>query len=104
MKAAYYETTGAPDVIRYGELPTPSGTADETAAAIALVGITAHLGLFRCANTQSGDIVFVNGGVGGVGSMVVQMAKAVGAQVITTVGSSEKAELCRSRGADCVLN
>ena len=66
--------------------PTPPGIGDETAAAVALVGITSHLGLFRCAHTKAGDIVFVNGGTGGVGSMVVQMAKAVGAQVVTTVG------------------
>ncbi|HMF11367.1 MAG TPA: NADPH:quinone reductase [Gemmataceae bacterium] len=84
--------------------PTPTNVSDETAAAIALVGITAHLGLFRCAGTQAGDVVFVNGGTGGVGSMVVQMAKAVGARVITTVGSAEKADLCRKWGADCVLN
>jgi NADPH2:quinone reductase len=84
--------------------PTPANVVDETAAAVALVGITAHVGLFRCAHSQAGDIVFVNGGSGGVGSMVVQMAKAVGAQVITTVGSAEKAQLCKSWGADCVLN
>jgi NADPH2:quinone reductase len=84
--------------------PTPTNVADETAAAAALVGITAHLGLFRCANTQAGDIVFVNGGTGGVGSMVVQMARIVGARVITTVGSAEKADLCKRIGADCVLN
>jgi NADPH2:quinone reductase len=84
--------------------PTPPTVADETAAAAALVGITAHLGLFRCANTQAGDIVFVNGGAGGVGSMVGQMARIVGARVITTVGSAEKAELCKKWGADCVLN
>jgi NADPH2:quinone reductase len=51
-----------------------------------------------------GETVFVNGGTGGVGSMVVQMAKAVGAKVITTVGSAEKAALCQSWGADCVIN
>jgi NADPH2:quinone reductase len=84
--------------------PTPPGVSDETTAAVALVGITAHLGLFRCAHTQAGDIVFVNGGAGGVGSMVVQMAKAVGARVITTVGSAEKADLCKRWGADLVLN
>lgn len=84
--------------------PTPAGVSDQDAAAVALVGITAHLGLFRCANLKSGEIVFVNGGTGGVGSMVVQMAKAVGAQVITTVGSPEKAKLCQSWGADNVLN
>jgi NADPH2:quinone reductase len=50
-------------------------------------------------------MVFVNGGTGGVGMMVVQMAKAVGAkQVITTVGSEEKAALVRELGAGTVIN
>src|SRR5262249_24028841 len=80
------------------------GVTDQVAAAAALVSITAHVGLFRCAHLKSGEIVFVNGGTGGVGAMVVQMAKAVGAKVITTVGSPEKAELCRGWGADLVLN
>lgn len=84
--------------------PTPFGIPDQDAAAVALVAITAHLGLFRCANTKAGDIVFVNGGTGGVGAMVVQMAKAVGAKVVATVGSAEKAMLCQSWGADRVLN
>jgi NADPH2:quinone reductase len=84
--------------------PTPTGVPDTEAAAAALVGITAHLGLFRCARLQPGETVFVNGGTGGVGSMVVQMAKAVAAKVITTVGSAEKATLCRSWGTDLVLN
>jgi NADPH2:quinone reductase len=84
--------------------PTPKDITDSHAAAIALVGITAHLGLFRCAQTRAGDIVFVNGGTGGVGSMVVQMGKATGAKVITTVGSPEKAKLCQNWGADCVIN
>lgn len=78
--------------------PTPVGVTDVQAAATALVGITAHLGLFHCAKLRSGEIVFVNGGTGGVGSMVVQMAKAVGAEVVTTVGSPEKADLCRTWG------
>src|SRR5438445_4258724 len=84
--------------------PTPPNVRDEEAAAVALVGITAHLGLFRCGKLQAGETVFVNGGTGGVGSMVVQMAKAAGARVITTVGSAEKAALCKSWGADLVLN
>jgi NADPH2:quinone reductase len=84
--------------------PTPEGVSDKEAAAVALVGITAHLGLFRCAGLRAGETVFVNGGTGGVGSMVVQMARAAGARVITTVGSAEKAELCRSWGADRVIN
>jgi NADPH2:quinone reductase len=84
--------------------PTPPKVSDTTAAAVALTGITAHLGLFRGANLQADEIVFVNGGTGGVGSMVVQMAKAVGARVVTTVGSAAKAEQVRKWGADCVLN
>jgi NADPH2:quinone reductase len=83
---------------------TPDNVSDAAAAATALVGITAHLGLFDRHTTKAGDTVFVNGGTGGVGSMVVQMAKAVGARVATTVGSAEKAQLCRSWGADAVMN
>jgi NADPH2:quinone reductase len=84
--------------------PTPAGVADTTAAAGALTGITAHLGLFRAAGLKASETVYVNGGTGGVGSMVVQMAKAVGAKVITTVGSADKAAQCRGWGADWVLN
>ncbi|WP_020473193.1 NADPH:quinone reductase [Zavarzinella formosa] len=84
--------------------PASEGDSDEDLAAIALVGITAHLGLFMAAKTQAGEFVFVNGGTGGVGSMVVQMAKAVGAKVITTVGSEEKAKKAKALGADFVLN
>jgi NADPH2:quinone reductase len=84
--------------------PTLPGVSDQDAVAVALVGITAHLGLFRWAYLQAGEIVYVNGGTGGVGSMVVQMAKASGARVVATVGSADKAALCRSWGADLVSN
>src|SRR5438132_5198650 len=84
--------------------PTPAGVSDTEAAAAALVGITAHLGLFRCAGLRAGETLFVNGGTGGVGSMVVQMAKAAGAKAVTTVGSAEKAKVCRDCGADRGLN
>lgn len=83
--------------------PTPENVSDQEAAAIALVGITAHLGLFREAQLKAGETVFVHGGTGGVGSCVVQMAKAIGARVITTASSSEKADLCRQLGADHVI-
>jgi NADPH:quinone reductase len=84
--------------------PIPDDVADEAAAACALVGITAHLGLVRDAQLKSGEVLFVNGGTGGVGSMVVQMTKAIGARVITTVGSEEKAAAARELGADAVIN
>jgi NADPH2:quinone reductase len=84
--------------------PTPGGVSDVDAAAASLTAITAYLGLFRCARLQPGETVFVNGGTGGVGSMVVQMAKVVGATAITTVGSDEKAKLARELGADLAVN
>ncbi len=83
--------------------PTPSHVSDEDAAALSLVGITARLGLRR-AQLQSGEILFVNGGTGGVGSAVVQIAKALSARVITTAGSDEKVSECRKLGADLALN
>ncbi len=84
--------------------PTPESVSDKDAAATSLVGITAHIGLFHCAKLQPGETVFVNGGTGGVGSMVVQMAKAIGAKAIATVGTNEKAELCKSWSCDLVVN
>ena len=84
--------------------PMPGGASDVEMAALALVGITAHLGLFYRVNLVAGETVFVNGGTGGVGSTVVQMAKAVGAKVVCTVGSVEKAEVARGFGADVVVN
>jgi len=83
--------------------PAPAGVEDEALAAVALVGITAHLGLFRNAGLRAGETLFVNGGSGGVGSMVVQMAKITGASVIATAGSEAKAAICRQLGADYVI-
>lgn len=83
--------------------PTPDSVSSEDVAAVSLVGITAHLGLFAEAKLQSDQTIFVQGGSGGVGSMVTQMAKIAGARVITTAGSQEKANVCRSLGADDVI-
>lgn len=84
--------------------PLPDGVDAKDAAAASLVGITAHLGLVRDAQLKPGEILFVNGGSGGVGSAVVQMAKAIGAKVIATAGSDEKAARCKELGADLVVN
>ncbi|MCI0362076.1 MAG: NADPH:quinone reductase [Planctomycetaceae bacterium] len=84
--------------------PTPASIKDEEAAACALVGITAHLGLVREAGLQAGQTVFVNGGTGGVGSMVVQMAKILGAKVLATAGSTEKVAALAQLGADVAVN
>lgn len=84
--------------------PTPQGVSDADAAAVALVAITSHLGLFREAQLKSGQTIFVRGGTGGVGAMVVQMAKAIGATVITTAGNADKVARCKKLGADHVLD
>lgn len=83
---------------------TPPGVSDETIVATSLVGITAHLGLLRTARLKGGETLFVNGGSGGVGSCVVQIAKILGARVITTAGSDEKVKICRELGADVAIN
>lgn len=80
--------------------PTPKKMTDAEAAAGALVGITAQLGLFQHAPLKTGELVFVNGGAGGVGSMVIQFVKAAGARVIATAGTQEKRDLCLKLGAE----
>ncbi len=84
--------------------PTPEGVTDIQAAATALVGITAHIGLFHRMPLKSGETLFVNGGTGGVGAMVIQMAKIIGAKVITTVGTADKVAMAKALGADTVIN
>ena len=82
----------------------PEEVSFEDAAAIALVGLTAHLGLFRDALLKMGERVYVPGGSGGVGSCVVQMARAIGARVFTTASTEEKVQICRRLGANMVIN
>lgn len=84
--------------------PTPDRVADEQAAALALVGITAHLGLVDEAKLDAGETVLVNGGSGAVGSTVIQMAKALGGHVIATTSGADKVKYCRALGADHVLD
>ncbi len=83
---------------------TPDNVSDEEMAALSLVGMTACLGLTNHARLRPGETIFVNGGSGGVGSCVVQMSKILGARVATTAGSAEKVEICKSLGADLVIN
>jgi NADPH2:quinone reductase len=82
----------------------PGNVTEEDIAAMSLVGATAHVGLVGRAKLKPGETLFVNGGTGGVGSSVVQMAKIIGARVITTVGSDQKAARAREFGADAVIN
>ena len=76
----------------------------EDAAACALVGITSHLGLYREARLEAGETLLCIGGTGGVGSMVVQMAKATGARVIATASCAAKQRQLLEMGADQAIN
>lgn len=84
--------------------PIPETVSDEAMVAISLVGTTAHYGLFDKAKLQAGEILFVNGGTGGIGSSVVQIAKIIGAKIITTAGSDEKVAAAKQLGADVAIN
>ena len=84
--------------------PIPEGVSYETASAAALVSITACLGLTRHAWITDGETVFVNGGSGGVGIAVVQIAKALGARVIASAGTPKKRKMVEDYGADVVVD
>ncbi|WP_411288071.1 quinone oxidoreductase family protein [Phenylobacterium sp.] len=82
--------------------PPPSVDA-RTAAAALLKGMTVEFLLTRCHAVQAGEIILVHAAAGGVGQIMVQWAKALGAEVIATVGSHDKADRARSLGADHVI-
>jgi NADPH2:quinone reductase len=78
----------------------PDGISFETAAAMMLKGMTARYLLRGCYPVSSGDTILIHAASGGVGSIVSQWAHDLGATVIGTVGSAEKAEKARSNGCD----
>lgn len=80
----------------------PDCVSDETAAAVMLKGMTAEYLLHRTHRLRPGDVVLVHAAAGGVGLLLCQWAKALGARVIGTVSSEAKAELAKANGADTV--
>lgn len=78
----------------------PDGLDDRTSAAMMLKGLTAQYLLRRTYRVQDGDAVLIHAAAGGVGLIACQWAKLLGATVIGTVGSDEKAELARNHGCD----
>lgn len=83
--------------------PLPDSLDDRTAAAMLLKGCTAEFLVERCAKVQAGQIVLVHAAAGGVGHILVGWLKAIGATVIASVGSEDKAERTRKAGADHVI-
>lgn len=81
----------------------PPGVADETAAALAMQGITAHYLTVSTVPLQPGDDVLLHAAAGGVGLLATQLATLRGAHVIATVGSPEKEVLARDAGAAEVI-
>ena len=78
----------------------PDTIDDQLAAALMLKGLTTHYLLRRCYEVQQGDTILVHAAAGGVGLLMCQWAKHLGATVIGTVGTQQKAELAASHGCD----
>ena len=84
-------------------VPVPSSVSDEQAAAAMMQGLTAHYLVNDAHKLKSGETALVHAAAGGVGLLLVQMARAVGARVIGTVSSEAKGALAREAGADEVI-
>lgn len=85
-------------------LPIPSGLSFIEAAALPETYFTVWSNVFDRGALKSGETLLVHGGSSGIGSTAIQLAKAFGATVITTVGNDEKAAFCKQLGADHVIN
>ncbi len=81
----------------------PDGLSAQDGAAAMLQGMTAHYLCYDTYKVQPGDKVLVHSGAGGVGLLLIQMCKALGAYVYSTVSTEAKAELARGAGADHVI-
>lgn len=81
-------------------VPIPDGVSTEQAAAVLLQGMTAHYLAMSTYPVQAGDSVLVHAGAGGVGLLLIQIAKRRGGRVIATTSTDEKAQLALGAGAD----
>lgn len=92
-------------VVPAGQLLTvPKGISLVEAAGLPEAVATVWSNLFMTAGLRPGETLLVHGGAGGIGTMAIQIAKALGARVVTTVGNAEKAALARELGADVTLD
>lgn len=85
-------------------MPLPVGLSLTTAAGVPEVAATVVSNLAGVARLQPGEWVLLHGGGSGIGTFAIQWAKAIGARVVTTVGSERKAEICSELGADVVID
>jgi NADPH:quinone reductase len=84
-------------------VPIPSGVTDQQAAGALLQGMTAHYLSYDTYPLKRGETALVHAAAGGVGLLLVQMAHNIGARVIATVSTEEKAKLAREAGADEII-
>jgi NADPH2:quinone reductase len=84
-------------------VPVPPGVSDEEAAAAMLQGMTAHYLATDCYPVREGDTVLIHAAAGGVGTLLVQIARRRGARVLATVSTEEKARRAKEAGADEVI-
>ncbi|MFF6775599.1 NAD(P)H-quinone oxidoreductase [Streptomyces sp. NPDC012637] len=85
-------------------LPKPEGMDLVTAAALPEVACTVWSNVFMLAHLRPGETLLVHGGASGIGTMAIQLAKAVGARVAVTAGSAEKLARCAELGADILID
>ncbi|MFJ3641237.1 NAD(P)H-quinone oxidoreductase [Streptomyces sp. NPDC090108] len=85
-------------------LPVPKGVSLVDAAALPEVVCTVWSNVFMIAHLRPRELLFVQGGSGGIGTMAIQLAKAIGARVAVTAGSKEKLEFCAELGADILID
>lgn len=85
-------------------LPVPAGLSMEEAGALPETFFTVWTNVFDRGRLTGGETFLVHGGSSGIGTTAIQLAKAFGARVFTTVGGEDKAEICRSLGAEIAVN
>jgi putative PIG3 family NAD(P)H quinone oxidoreductase len=85
-------------------LPVPDGVSLVDAAALPEVACTVWSNVFMTANLQPGQTILIHGGSSGIGTMAIQLARAVGARVVVTAGTAYKLEACRELGAEILVN
>jgi NADPH2:quinone reductase len=85
-------------------LPIPDGVDDETAAAVALKGLTAYYLLFKTWEVKPGQTILWHAAAGGTGQIATQWAKSLGATVIGTAGGPEKVAIAKAHGCDHVID
>ena len=97
VRGAYAEYAAVP---AWRLVPVPDAVPLDVACALMLQGSTAHYLTHSAWPVRAGDVCVVHAGAGGVGQLLIQLAKLRGATVIATVGTPEKAAIARARGAD----